>query len=72
MNLKGYVIGIRQPIIIDNDDSGTIIIFVRINQVGNRLKSATVNGSVPACAKTVTATDCQILSAIHDLKPSLR
>ena len=37
--------------------------FVRMNQVGNLLKSAMVRGNVPAWATIVTAADCHILSA---------
>ena len=63
MNSTGYVSGTRQPIITTTEESGTMIIFVKINHTGNLLKRVIVSGSVPAWAIIVTAADCQILSA---------
>jgi hypothetical protein len=72
INSSGYVRGIKQPIIIKNDDNGTIIRFVKINKVGNLLKADIVKGRVPAWAKRVTATDCHILSASQLLYPGFK
>jgi hypothetical protein len=61
-------IGIRQPVMINRFETGTIVILARIKYVGNLLKSIIVSGRVPAWATIVTAADCQILSINQFLK----
>lgn len=58
-NEKGYVNGTMHPRITISDDTGTIIRFVKIKYGGKLLKRRSVNGSVPAWATIVTATDFQ-------------
>jgi hypothetical protein len=47
-NFSGHVIGTRAPAIITTEETGTIIIFDRINHTGNLLNNEIVKGRVPA------------------------